>query len=261
MADVSKTFKRVNLRKAAGPDGIPSRFLKACTDQLAGVFTDILNCLLSQSVAPISFKMATIVPVPKKAKITELNDYHPVALTSVMKCFERLVKDHTTSTLPATQDPLQFAYRPNSSTDDAIAITLHTALSHLDKRNKYVRQNKEIIVDLAEGAAPYPNRRDSSGEGERFKFLGIHITDKLKLSTHTDSVAKKAQQCLFNLRRLKQCGLSLKALTNFYRCTIESILSGCITDWFGNCTALNSKAPEAGAVCTTHHRGQTTCPP
>ena len=28
---------------------------------------------------------------------------------------------------------------------------------------------------------------------ESFKFLGVHITDKLKWSTHTDSVLKKAQ--------------------------------------------------------------------
>jgi hypothetical protein len=91
----------------------------------ASVFTDIFNRSLSQSVVPTCFKMATIVPVPKKAKMTELNDYHPVALTSViMKGFERLVKDHITSTLPATLDPLQFAYHPNRSTDDAIAITL-----------------------------------------------------------------------------------------------------------------------------------------
>ena len=84
--------------------------------------------------------MAPLVPVPKKANVTELNDNHPVALTSViMKCFERLVKDHITSTLPASLDPLRFAYRPNRSTDDIIAITLHTALSHLDKNNNYVR--------------------------------------------------------------------------------------------------------------------------
>ena len=77
---------------------------------------------------------------PKKAKVTELNDYRPAALTSViMKCFDRLVKDHITSTLPDTLDPFQFAYRPKRSTDDAIAITLHTALSHLAKRNTYVR--------------------------------------------------------------------------------------------------------------------------
>ena len=84
--------------------------------------------------------MATIVPLPKNAKITELNNYLPVARTSViMNCFERQVEDHITSTLPVTLDPLQFAYRPNRSTDDAITITLHTALSHLDKRKTYVR--------------------------------------------------------------------------------------------------------------------------
>jgi hypothetical protein len=41
--NVSKTFKRVNPHKAAGPEGIPSRVLGACTDQLAGVFPDIFN--------------------------------------------------------------------------------------------------------------------------------------------------------------------------------------------------------------------------
>ena len=40
---------------------------------------------------------------------------------------------------PDTLDPLQFTYRTNRSTDDAISIALHTALSHHDKRgNNYV---------------------------------------------------------------------------------------------------------------------------
>ena len=47
-----------------------------------------------------------------------------------MKCFERLVMAHNTI-IPETIDPLQYAYRPNRSTDDAISIALHTALSHL----------------------------------------------------------------------------------------------------------------------------------
>jgi hypothetical protein len=51
-------------------------------------------------------------------------------------------------------------------------------------------------------------------------------------------VVKKAPHRLFNLRRLKKFSLSQKALTNFYRCTIESILLGCITAWYGNCKAL-----------------------
>jgi hypothetical protein len=77
---------------------------------------------------------------------------------------------------------------------------------------------------------------------ESSKFLGVHITDKLKWTTHTDSVVKKTQQSFFNLRRLKKFGLSPKTLTNLYRCTIKSILLGCITAWYGNCTALNRKA-------------------
>jgi hypothetical protein len=43
--------------------------LKACADQLASVFTDIFNLSLSQSVIPTCFKIATIVPVPKKPKM------------------------------------------------------------------------------------------------------------------------------------------------------------------------------------------------
>ena len=74
VADVSKTFKRVNPRKAAGPDGIPSRVLRACANQLAGVFAEIFNLSLSQSAVPTCFKMSIIVPVAKKAKVTELND-------------------------------------------------------------------------------------------------------------------------------------------------------------------------------------------
>ena len=64
-----------------------------------------------------------------------------------MKCFERLVKDHITSTLPDTLDPLLFAYRPNWSTDDA--ITLHTALTHLDKRNEYLCENAVHRLQLS----------------------------------------------------------------------------------------------------------------
>ena len=74
------------------------------------------------------------------ATITCLNDYQPVALTSVaMKRFERLVMAHISTIIPETRDPLQFAYHPNRSTDHAISIAFHTALSHLDKRNTYVR--------------------------------------------------------------------------------------------------------------------------
>ncbi len=129
--EVRRELKRVNVRKAAGPNGITGRVLRSCADQLAGLFTSIFNESLAISVVPTPFKKSVIIPVPTNSKPSCLNDYRPVSLTStVMKVFERLLKNHICSSIPATLDPLQFAYRPNRSTDDAISqscsLPLHT---------------------------------------------------------------------------------------------------------------------------------------
>ncbi len=133
--EVWRELRRVNVRKAAGPDGITGRVLRFCADQLAGLFTSIFNESLATSVVP------TIIPVPKNSKTSCLNDYRPVALTStIMKVFERLLKKHICSSIPVTLDPLQFAYRSNRSTDDAISQVLHSSLTHIDSKNgNYVR--------------------------------------------------------------------------------------------------------------------------
>ncbi len=372
--------------QAVGPDGIPGRVLKACAYQLAGVFTDIFNLSLSLSVVPSCFKKSTIVPIPKKNKITCLNDWRPVALTPIFsKCFEKLIRDHICSVLPASLDPLQFAYRRNRSTDDAIAFTLHTALSHLENKNTYVRmlfvdyssafntivpatlveklqtlglnrslcswildfltgrsqvvrmgnntsspltlntgapqgcvlspllyslythdctathssnvivkfaddttviglitdndetayreevstltkwcqenhlslnidKTKELVVDFRRQSREHTPITIDKTPVERvnsFKFLGVHITEDLTWSTHTDAVLKKAHQRLFFLRRLRKFGMSPSILRSFYTCTVESILTGCITAWFGN---SNRWQPQSSA------KGCANCP-
>ena len=63
-----------------------------------------------------------------------------------MKCFESLIMAHINNIIPESVDALQFAYRPNRSTDDAVSIALHTSLSHLDKRNTYVRM---LFIDYS----------------------------------------------------------------------------------------------------------------
>ncbi len=85
-----------------------------------------------------------------------------------------------------------------------------------------------------------------------FKFLGVHITEDLTWSAHTDAVLKKAHQRLFFLRRLRKFGTSPRILRSFYTCTVESILIGCITICFGNSTAGNRRALQR-VVRTAHH--------
>ena len=86
-----------------------------------------------------------------------------------------------------------------------------------------VSKAKEQIVDYRKRRAEYGPIHIDSNVMEwvnSFKFLGVHITKYLSRSTHTNTVVKRARQLLFPLRTLKRF---LK------KCTIESILTGCIT--------------------------------
>ena len=73
---------------------------------------------------------------------------------------------------------------------------------------------------------------------ESFKFLGVHITNKLTWSKHTKTVVKRARQNLC-FRRLKRFGMGPQILKRFYSCTTES--TGCITAWYCNCSASDRK--------------------
>ncbi len=81
--DVRQVFKKNKRRKAPGPDGVSPACLKTCAGWLAPNFTQIFNRSLELCEVPSCFKRSTIIPVPKKPKITGLNVYRPVALTSV----------------------------------------------------------------------------------------------------------------------------------------------------------------------------------
>ncbi len=294
----------------------------------------------------------------------------------IMKCFERLVMQKIKTSLPNTLDPLQFAYRPNRSTDDAISTTLHLALTHLENKDSYVRmlfidfssafntiipqqlinklnllglnnslcnwildfltgrpqsvrvghntsstttlstgapqgcvlspllftllthdctakfssnhiikfaddttvvglisnndethyreevaqlavwcgannlslnveKTKEVVVDFRRrNSIDHPPLTIDSSTVEKVsstKFLGVHITEDLTWTTNTMSLSKKEQQRLHFLRQLKRSSLPPPILTTFYRGTIESVLTSCITVWYGNCSAADRK--------------------
>ncbi|KAI4893652.1 hypothetical protein NFI96_010321 [Prochilodus magdalenae] len=340
--EVGAVLSRIKIHKAAGPDGIPGRVLRACSAELAGVLTDIFNLSLACAVVPSCFKTTSIIPIPKNTNPSRLNDYRPVALTPIItKCFERLVLAHLKSCLPPTLDPHQFAYCQNRSTEDAVSIALHSVLSHLDNKNTSVRmlfidfssafntvipsqlitkltdlgisshmcncpflfslfthdckpvndsniiikfaddttviglikdsdeaayreevdrlaewcdtnnlllnaeKTKEIIVDFRRNADSHPPLHIKGTAVERvnsFKFLGVHISEDLTWTTSCSKLVKKAHQRLFFLRTLRRNQLSSDILVNFYRCTIESILTNCITAWYGCCSATDRKA-------------------
>lgn len=95
---------------------------------------------LDTGVIPKLWKTSTIIPIPKKNKAQEPNDFRPVALTSnIMKCFERLFLVELLKESQGLIDPYQFAYRPNRSVEDATLVFLHKIYEHLDRAKSYTR--------------------------------------------------------------------------------------------------------------------------
>ncbi len=139
------------------------------------------------------------------------------------------------------------AYRAEVST-----LTKWCQENHLSLN---IDKTKELVVDFRRQSREHTPISIGKTPVERvnsFKFLGVHITEDLTWSAHTDAVLKKSHQRLFFLRRLRKFGMSPSILRSFYTCTVDSILTGCITAWFGNSTAGNRKALQR-VVWTARH--------
>jgi hypothetical protein len=112
------------------------------------------------------------------------------------------------------------------------------------ENNLNVIKTKELIVDYRKRRAehaPINIDRTVVERVKNFKFLGVHITNKLLWFKHTKTVVKRARQHIFLFRRLKRFVMGPEILKHFYSCTIESMLTGCITAWYGNCSASDRK--------------------
>ncbi|KAK3528902.1 hypothetical protein QTP70_012084 [Hemibagrus guttatus] len=107
-----------------------------------------------------------------------------------------------------------------------------------------VEKMKEMVVDFRREQSDHSPLNINGSPVEivkSTKFLAVHLAENFTWSLNTTSISKKAQQRLYFLQRLKKAHLPPPILTMFYRGTIESILSSCITAWFGNCTVSDHK--------------------
>jgi len=85
---------------------------------------------------------------------------------------------------------------------------------------------------------------------DSFKYLGVHIDNKLSFSTHVQSVNKECQQRLYLLRKMKLFDVDSKLLLFLYRSIVESVLTFCAVCFYPALTTANKntllKNPEIG---------------
>ena len=101
------------------------------------------------------------------------------------------------------------------------------------------QKTKEIIVDFRRNRSDPPPLYINGECVERvhtFRFLGVQISDDLTWTANITAVIKKAQQRLHFLRVLRRNNLDRELLLAFYRSSIESLLTYCVSTWYGSCT-------------------------
>ncbi len=79
----------------------------------------------------------------------------------------------------------------------------------------------EMIVDFRRNPPPLTIMNSTVAAVESFRFLGTNISQDLKWEFHIDSIVKKAQ---YFLRQLRKFNLPQELLKQFYSAIIESVL-------------------------------------
>ncbi|KAK0143197.1 hypothetical protein N1851_018690 [Merluccius polli] len=104
------------------------------------------------------------------------------------------------------------------------------------------KKTKKIIVDFRKHStdpAPLYINGECVERAHTFRFLSVLISADISWSENITAVIKKAQQRLHFLRVLRKYNLNSNLLLTFYRSSIESLLTYCITVWYGSCTVAD----------------------
>ena len=81
--EVREYLNGLDISKACGPDGIPARLLKQCSEQIAPSLCAIFNNSLSSGKIP-KWKWAVITPIHKKYSKEPANNYRTISLLSIV---------------------------------------------------------------------------------------------------------------------------------------------------------------------------------
>ena len=137
---ILKYLNNLSAKKATGLDGIPARFVRDSASNIVCPMSHVINLSLTQGIVPDDLKSARVVLLFKKNDKTEVRNYHPVSILSIIsKVFERVVYDQIQTYLDDRKLLYNFqsGFRPQFSTD--------TCLIHLTDFIKF-QMDKVILL-------------------------------------------------------------------------------------------------------------------
>jgi hypothetical protein len=146
--DVHQAITRLKNKKSAAIDGISSNVFKKLPNMMSKILTPLYNTSLKSGHYPTSLQISIILPRHKQGDKAKINNYRPVANTSVISViFEKAVKEKLLNYLEHIQffASQQFGFLRNKSTDLALFHHLTTLTNIIENKNAALG----IYLDLA----------------------------------------------------------------------------------------------------------------
>ncbi|KAI8433032.1 hypothetical protein MSG28_013899 [Choristoneura fumiferana] len=92
--EVKKAINRLNNTNSIGHDGVCTKIVKICSEEIAGPLAYIFNLMFEQSKFPCHFKLSIIKPIYKKGDINDVSSHRPISIISIFsKISEILIYD------------------------------------------------------------------------------------------------------------------------------------------------------------------------
>ncbi|KAI3374361.1 hypothetical protein L3Q82_005960 [Scortum barcoo] len=120
-----------------------------------------------------------------------------------------------------------------------------------------VTKTKELVVDFRKQRARLNSvtiRATEVDIVDSYKYLGVHLDNKLDWTINTDEIYKKGQSHLFFLRRLRSFNVCRTMLQMFYHSVVSSIIFYAAVCWgsrlktAGDTNRLNKLIRRPGSV-------------
>ena len=135
-------------KPTCGHDGISTKLLKACKNEICKPLTLIINQMLSTGIFPDTLKVAKVIPLFKKGDDLLLDNYRPISiLPSISKLFERVIFNQINAYF-SSHDMYyngQYGFRHKHSTQLAALELIDRVTQELDRGNTPIN----IFIDLS----------------------------------------------------------------------------------------------------------------
>lgn len=155
-ADIAKIIKEMKQKRSMGHDGLSNFVIKAILPEICKVLTTVINTILDSGTFPHTLKIAKVLPLFKKGKKEDLNNYRPISILPtiskiVEKVIEKQIREYMDSYGYFYQH--QFGFRAGHETGHAVSKLVNIIAS-----NSY-KHSSIIMCDLKKAFDTVPHKK------------------------------------------------------------------------------------------------------